>query len=60
MSDERNIAQRHRFGSDYLGPVTMRELVKDERGINWSVIVTIIVVIGFWAWVGYNVARWVP
>lgn len=57
MSDERNIAQRHRFGPDHTGPITLRELL---RSVDWLVASLILGVAGFWGWVGYAIAQWWP
>lgn len=51
-----NIPGRHRFGEDST-PVTFREFMRDA---NWWLVVAIVVCVGFWAWVGYNVVEWVP
>ncbi len=57
MSDDRNIAQRHRFGTDCAGPVTLRDFMRDA---NWSAIAVLMALAGFWCWVGYHVALWWP
>jgi hypothetical protein len=57
MSDERNIAQRHRFDPDYTGPLTFRDFMRDT---NWLVLALIVALAGFWLWVGYRIAQWWP
>lgn len=57
MSDERNIAQRHRFGPDRTEPVSLRDLF---RSVDWLVVSLIVGVAGFWCWVGYSIAQWWP
>jgi len=49
IDENENIPGRHRFGA------TGKPLVP-----NWALIVVTLICLGFWAWVAYNVARWVP
>lgn len=57
MSDERNIAQRHRFAPDYPGPLTFRDFLRDA---SWVVLALIVGLAAFWFWVGYRIAQWWP
>ena len=60
-----NFRHAHRHGKaweqieqdNYAGPLTLKEFAREA---NWPVIVTIIALAGFWCWIGYNVAQWLP
>ncbi len=50
-----NARQSHRHGEAW-------EQVQEPKlkDVNWWIVGSLLALAGFWCWVGYNVAQWLP